>query len=183
VMLTENDRFKRNARSKVGALGLMQIMPRMWTPNLGPILGRNLRDDETNLRYGVYILRYFAKRTADTLDARSVIRVALLGYNGCVRGSNTPNCQTYPEKVQRHVDRSAQTICSGRDFHECVALPLWASLRDTTTPPVPRVDIPLPPDVSVDPLASGEPRPALGDGLVAWIGGMVNKRDGQIGAR
>ena len=35
-------------------------------------------------------------------------------------------------------DESARTICSGRDFHECVALPLWAALRDTTTPSVPR---------------------------------------------
>ena len=50
VMLTENDAFKSRARSNVGALGLMQIMPRIWTPNLGPILGRNLRDDETNVR-------------------------------------------------------------------------------------------------------------------------------------
>ena len=78
VMLTENDGFKRNARSNVGALGLMQVMPRIWIPNLGPILGRNLRDDETNLRYGVYILKHFAKRTADTLDAKDVTRTALL---------------------------------------------------------------------------------------------------------
>ena len=183
VMLTENDRFKRNARSSVGALGLMQIMPRMWTPNLGPILGRNLKDDETNLRYGVYILRYFAKRTSDTLDAKGVIRVALLGYNGCVSGTNTPKCQTYPEKVRRHVDENARTICSGRDFHECVALPLWASLRDTTTPPVPRVDIPLPTETTIDPLAPARPRPAGGEGLVAWIGSMVNSRDGQSGSR
>jgi soluble lytic murein transglycosylase-like protein len=137
VMLTENDQFKRNARSKVGAMGLMQIMPRVWMPNLGPILGRNLKDDETNLRYGVYILKHFAKRTADTLDAANVTNVALLRYNGCVRGSNTPDCRAYPEKVRRHVNESAQTICSGRDFHECVALPLWAGLRDSTPPPAP----------------------------------------------
>jgi soluble lytic murein transglycosylase-like protein len=137
VMLTENDQFKRNARSKVGAMGLMQIMPRIWMPNLGPILGRNLKDDETNLRYGVYILKHFAKRTADTLDAASVTKFALLSYNGCVRGTNTPDCRAYPEKVRRHVNENAQTICSGRDFHECVALPLWAALRDTTTPPTP----------------------------------------------
>jgi soluble lytic murein transglycosylase-like protein len=140
VMLTENDQFRPNARSKVGALGLMQIMPRMWMPNLGPILGRNLKDDETNLRYGVYILKHFAKRTADTLDAASVTKLALLNYNGCVRGTNTPNCRAYPEKVRRHVNENAQTICSGRDFHECVALPLWAALRDTTPPPAPAVD-------------------------------------------
>lgn len=137
VMLAENDQFKSHARSNVGALGLMQIMPRIWTPNLGPILGRNLRDDETNVRYGVYILKHFAKRTADTLDAGDVIRVALLSYNGCVRGSNTPDCRAYPRKVQRHVEQSARATCSGRAFHECVALPLWAALRDTTPPPMP----------------------------------------------
>ena len=137
VMLTENDRFKPNARSKVGALGLMQIMPRLWTPNLGPILGHNLRDDETNLRYGVYILKHFAKRTPDSLDAADVIRTALLGYNGCVRGTNTADCRAYPEKVRRHVDRSARATCGGQSFQDCVALPLWAALRDTTTPPLP----------------------------------------------
>ena len=132
VMLTENDAFKRNARSKVGALGLMQIMPRLWTPNLGPILGHNLRDDETNLRYGVYILKHFAKGTPDTLDAGAVIRTALLGYNGCVRGKNTPDCKAYPEKVRRHVVRDARNVCAGQSFQDCVELPLWAALRDTS---------------------------------------------------
>jgi hypothetical protein len=137
VMLTENDVFKSRARSNVGALGLMQIMPRLWTPNLGPILGRNLHEDETNLRYGVYILKHFAKRTSDTLDAGEVTRVALLSYNGCVRGSNTPDCRAYPRKVQRHVENSARASCAGLAFRDCVALPLWAALRDTTPPPMP----------------------------------------------
>jgi hypothetical protein len=137
VMLTENDAFKPSARSKVGAMGLMQIMPRMWTPNLGPILGRNLKDDETNLRYGVYILKHFAKRTSDTLDATGATRLALLNYNGCVRGRNTPDCRRYPDKVQRHVERSAQSICAGSAFLDCVALPLWAALRGSSEPPVP----------------------------------------------
>ena len=137
VMLTENNAFKPTARSKVGALGLMQIMPRMWTPNLGPILGRNLTDDETNLRYGVYILKHFAKRTPDTLDAAGATRTALLSYNGCVRGRNTPDCKAYPDKVQRHVERSARSICAGTAFRDCVALPLWAALRGSSTPPLP----------------------------------------------
>lgn len=138
VMLTENDEFKQTARSKVGALGLMQIMPRLWRPNLGPILGHDLKNDETNLRYGVYILKHFAKRTPDSLDAGDVIRTALLSYNGCVRGRNTPDCKAYPEKVRRHVERDARAICNGQGFHDCVALPLWAALRDTTTPPLPQ---------------------------------------------
>jgi hypothetical protein len=93
-----DDQFKRNARSKVGAMGLMQIMPRMWMPNLGPILGRNLKDDETNLRYGVYILKHFAKRTADTLDAANATKVALLGYNGCVRGPTPRTAARIPRR-------------------------------------------------------------------------------------
>jgi hypothetical protein len=137
VMLTENDAFKRNARSKVGALGLMQVMPRLWTPNLGHILGRNLKDDETNLRYGVYILKHFARSTSDTLDPVAATRTALLRYNGCVKGTNTPDCRAYPEKVRRHVERDARNVCAGRGYHECVALPLWAALRDTLSPKQP----------------------------------------------
>jgi soluble lytic murein transglycosylase-like protein len=176
VMLTENDRFSRNARSKVGALGLMQIMPHLWTPNLGPILGRNLKDDETNLRYGVYILRHFAKRTADSLDAGDVIRTALLGYNGCVRGANTPDCRAYPDKVRRHVEENAQTICSGVDFRECVALPLWASLRDSTPP-----SMPIPALASVTPSASDRAREAPRsvvrvEATASLLGGMTGFR-------
>jgi hypothetical protein len=175
VMLAENDGFKKSARSNVGALGLMQIMPRMWTPNLGPILGRNLKDDETNLRYGVYILKHFAKRTSDTLDAKAVTRVALLGYNGCVRGSNTPDCRAYPERVRQHVDESALAICSGRGFHECVALPLWAALRDTTTPPAP-------PSAATSAAISTAPVPpapkrAATRGLAGWLGEIVGERE------
>ena len=177
VMLTENDRFRPNARSKVGALGLMQIMPRMWMPNLGPILGRNLKDDETNLRYGVYILKHFAKRTADTLDAQDVIRVALLGYNGCVRGTNTPNCSGYPEKVRRHVDENAQTICSGRAFHECVALPLWAALRDTLPPPVPHSEPRIVADSVVTPTVAQLRRTASTGALPVWLEEIVAPRE------
>lgn len=182
VMLTENDGFKKSARSNVGALGLMQVMPRVWMPNLGPILGRNLKDDETNLRYGVYILKHFAKRTADTLDAKDVTRIALLGYNGCVTGSNTPNCRAYPERVRQNVDESARSICSGRDFHECVALPLWAALRDTTTPSVPRTEAASRTD-SV-PAAPVPVRKAAADrGLAGWLDSIVADRDDRPSSR
>jgi hypothetical protein len=158
VMLTENDAFKRNARSKVGALGLMQIMPRLWTPNLGPILGRNLKDDETNLRYGVYILKHFAREMPDTLDPASATRTALLRYNGCVRGRNTPDCRAYPEKVRAHVENDARNMCAGRAYHDCVALPLWAALRDTVTP---RLGMPSLASGRVPAQASDRPRPSL----------------------
>lgn len=175
VMLTENDRFKPNARSKVGALGLMQVMPRLWAPNLGPILGHNLRDDETNLRYGVYILKHFAKHTADSLDDSEVLKTALLGYNGCVKGRNTADCHAYPEKVRRHVERDASSLCAGRPFRDCVALPLWAALRDTTPPPMPvstfasRLV-----RAAVTDRAQDEPRGGAPAGSVAgWLSGMT----------
>lgn len=178
VMLTENDAFKRSARSKVGALGLMQIMPRLWTPNLGPILGRNLKDDETNLRYGVYILKHFARETPDTLDPASATRTALLRYNGCVRGKNTPDCRAYPEKVREHVENDARNVCAGRAYHECVALPLWAALRDTLTPRLPITTVA---SGMVPSQASDRPRPsprrvARADRMGNYLLGLVGPR-------
>lgn len=178
VMLTENDKFKPNARSKVGALGLMQIMPRLWTPNLGPILGRNLKDDETNLRYGVYILKHFARKTSDTLDAGDVVRTALLSYNGCVRGRNTPDCKAYPEKVRRHVERDAINSCGGRPYEDCVALPLWAALRDTTTPamPVSRLASSMVRAPVTDRTHEAGRSPARSERMSNWLLGIVTPR-------
>ena len=174
VMLTENDAFKSTAKSNVGALGLMQVMPRLWARNLGPILGKNLRDDETNLRYGVYILKHFAKRTADTLDAGDVTRVALLNYNGCVTGSNTRDCRAYPGKVQRHVEDSARETCSGRAFKECVALPLWAALRDTAPPPMPSASVAYTVPAVITDRAHDAPRTApLTSRLGHWLGNVA----------
>ena len=151
-------------------------MPRMWTPNLGPVLGRNLRDDETNVRYGVYILKHFAKRTADTLDAHDLTRVALLSYNGCVRGSNTPDCRAYPSKVQRHVEKNARASCSGRAFQECVALPLWAALRDTTPPPMPGASLASTVPAAITDRARSAPRTApLRSRLGHWLGSGSNR--------
>lgn len=172
VMLTENDRFNSRARSNVGALGLMQVMPRLWTPNLGPILGSDLRNDETNVRYGVYILRLFARRTPDTLDAGDLTRVALLNYNGCVSGSNTKDCRAYPTKVQHHVELSALSTCSGRAFKECVALPLWAAVRDTMTPPMPSAMIGSAVPATAMDRAHAMPRALmLSSRLSHWLGG------------
>ena len=175
VMLTENDAFKSRAKSNVGALGLMQVMPRLWARNLGPILGKNLRDDETNLRYGVYILKHFAKRTSDTLDAGDVTRVALLNYNGCVSGSNTPDCRAYPAKVQHHVEVSARETCSGRAFQECVALPLWAALRDTTPPPMPSASVAYALPTMTTDRAHDSPRTAP---FTSRLGNWLNRRSG-----
>ena len=137
VMLTENDELNSSARSPVGAVGLMQIHGRPWRRALGRLFGTNLRNDTTNLRYGVFILGYVAKRAAaavpDSIEtgitSDTSWRTALLRYNGCVRGTNTRGCQSYPDVVQRNVLEFAKTICNGRDFDACVARPLWLSTR------------------------------------------------------
>jgi soluble lytic murein transglycosylase-like protein len=131
VMLTENDEIKSTARSRQGALGLMQIHPGPWRSALGELFGTNLRNDTTNLRYGIYILSHLAKRTAKLgpQDTSSNWRTALLRYNGCVRGTNTRNCHQYPDAVRRQVQRSARTTCGGRDFDHCVVTPLRLGVR------------------------------------------------------
>jgi len=55
---------------------------------------------ETNICHGVQILKQAM------LDAPNT-RLALLRYNGCVRGRNTPNCHLYDDKVLRHAGRAA----------------------------------------------------------------------------
>jgi hypothetical protein len=82
-----------NATSFVGARGLMQVMP-SWSGHWRNC-GRNLYDIEANLCNGTSILAWYLSRSPD--DERK----ALLGYNGCIRGTNTPNCHTYPDKVYR----------------------------------------------------------------------------------
>ena len=134
VMLTENDEIKSTARSRQGAVGLMQINPRPWRPALGKLFGTNLRNDTTNLRYGVFILSHLAKRVATMAkpDTSAGWRTALLRYNGCVRGTNTRDCHGYPDVVRREVLRSARTICAGRDFEDCVVTPLKLGSRSLT---------------------------------------------------
>jgi soluble lytic murein transglycosylase-like protein len=131
VMLTENDEIKSTARSRQGAVGLMQIHPRPWRPALGKLFGTNLRNDTTNLRYGIFILSHLAKRVANVprSDTSGGWRTALLRYNGCVRGTNTRDCHRYPDVVRREVQRSARTICGGRDFENCVVRPLRLGTR------------------------------------------------------
>lgn len=124
VLLTENTEIKSSARSRQGALGLMQIHPGPWRSALGELFGRNLRNDTTNLRYGVYILSHLARRATDTPEGAEQWRTALLRYNGCVRGTNTPDCHGYPDVVRRKVLSKAKTTCAGKDFDKCVVAPL-----------------------------------------------------------
>jgi hypothetical protein len=136
VMLTENAQFISRARSNVGAVGLMQVYPKYWLKDLSKKFGASdIEADSTNLRYGVFILQHYLKPRSKGAGGQHVIATApgslmkgLLKYNGCVRGTNTPRCHTYPTKVQKFVERDAQALCGGQDFYACIAKPFMAGL-------------------------------------------------------
>lgn len=95
IVLVESS-GRPDATSFVGARGLMQIMPlHLGHWECGP----DMYDIEANLCYGTSILAWNLNRFGG--DERR----ALLAYNGCVRGTNTPNCHTYPDKVKRIRER------------------------------------------------------------------------------
>ncbi|HET9683944.1 MAG TPA: transglycosylase SLT domain-containing protein [Gemmatimonadaceae bacterium] len=125
VMLTENARFISAATSNVGAVGLMQVYPKVWlTKELKDSLGADLASDSTNVKYGVFILsRYFNPRTKGGGTREENWATALLHYNGCVKGTNTPRCHTYPSKVKNFVEKQATSICNGKSFYDCIAKP------------------------------------------------------------
>jgi soluble lytic murein transglycosylase-like protein len=95
VMLTENPWLDPRATSSVGARGLMQVMP--FHAGKWDCGSRDLFDVESNICHGVAVL-------ADNLYRSRTLRQALLGYNGCVRGTNTPDCWKYPKAVYRRAD-------------------------------------------------------------------------------
>jgi soluble lytic murein transglycosylase-like protein len=99
VLLTENPTLDPTARSPVGAVGLMQVMP-FHAGKWGCASG-NLFDIETNICHGVAIL-------ADNLKSAHTLPAALLGYNGCVHGTNTPDCWRYATTVYRFARKGAE---------------------------------------------------------------------------
>jgi hypothetical protein len=133
VMLTENTVFVSKARSNVGAVGLMQIYPKYWLKPLRNKLGGDLENDETNLRYGAFILAEYLKPKKGQQQTSAGVRKGLLKYNGCVRGTNTPRCHTYPDKIEKYVRNDAKSICRGKGFEECIARPFIAGLTGDTT--------------------------------------------------
>ncbi len=128
LMLTENATFVSRATSNVGAIGLMQIYPKYWVKPLGKRFGTDLENDETNIRYGVYIMQEYLKPKAGQTMSAEQVRKGLLRYNGCVRGTNTPRCHTYPNKIARYVERDAKALCGGKGFYECITRPFMAGL-------------------------------------------------------
>jgi hypothetical protein len=51
-----------------------------------------------------------------------------LKYNGCVKGTNTPNCRSYPSKVKNYVEKEAESLCGDKTFYECIAKPFMNGL-------------------------------------------------------
>ncbi len=122
VMLTENSRFVSKALSNVGAVGLMQVYPKVWLKALQEKFGADLSTDSTNLKYGVYILSTYIK-TANGSANPTAVNKGLLRYNGCVRGTNTPTCHNYPSKVATYVKKQGSSICGNKSFYDCIAKP------------------------------------------------------------
>jgi hypothetical protein len=127
VMLTENSLFVSSAMSNVGAVGLMQVYPKIWLKALSNKFGKDLASDSTNLKYGIYILKTYIKSDSGAVTSQQLAS-GLLHYNGCVHGSNTPNCHTYPTKVKTYVEKSHGSICGDKGFYDCIAKPFIAGL-------------------------------------------------------
>jgi soluble lytic murein transglycosylase-like protein len=89
----------------------MQVMPGhrgQWKkcPN-------SLDDIESNICYGAQIFRSYLRQENGHVEA------ALLRYNGCVKGTNTPNCHEYPKAVFARVGRA--TMSAKRALHTHVS--------------------------------------------------------------
>ena len=102
VLLTEDAKLDPNARSNVSARGLMQVMP-FHAGKWKECPSSDLTDIASNICYGTSILAQYIKRAPS-------VQSALQHYNGCVRGTNTPNCSTYSGKVLKYADQAASAM-------------------------------------------------------------------------
>jgi soluble lytic murein transglycosylase-like protein len=96
VLLTENSRLEPRSVSSQGAVGLMQVM-HFHAGEFG-CASDDLLQVESNICHGARIFGDYLRRTGN-------VRTALLRYNGCVAGTNTPNCGRYPGKVLRTANK------------------------------------------------------------------------------
>ena len=115
VLLTENAPLDAKARSSQGAIGLMQVMG--FHAGEYDCDSNDLLQVEANICHGARVFGYYLKRTGS-------VRRALLRYNGCVSGTNTPNCHRYPSKVLRHARQVRR---------ELLQYPPYSLAVDTTT--------------------------------------------------
>jgi soluble lytic murein transglycosylase-like protein len=106
ILLVENPWLDPGARSIVGAQGLMQVMPLHQGKWKG--CAPRLDEIEANICHGASI---FASYIA---EEKGNVERALLRYNGCVRGTNTPNCRMYPAHVYASAGRASITAAKVR---------------------------------------------------------------------
>ncbi|MGH7650972.1 MAG: transglycosylase SLT domain-containing protein [Gemmatimonadaceae bacterium] len=104
VVLTEDAKLDPNAKSFVGARGLMQVMP-FHAGKWPGCPSTDLFAIDSNICHGVSIL-------ADLIKRSPSVSAALQRYNGCVRGTNTPNCHTYSGKVLQFAEQAATQMLS-----------------------------------------------------------------------
>jgi hypothetical protein len=104
VLLTENTTLRPAAESSVGAQGLMQVMPFHAGARL--CNSDDLVDVDSNICHGTLILARNLRSTSSSV-------AALLRYNGCVRGTNTPDCHRYPGIVLARASRVRHEILAG----------------------------------------------------------------------
>jgi soluble lytic murein transglycosylase-like protein len=104
VMLTEDAKLDPKAKSFVGARGLMQVMP-FHAGKWKGCTSADLFAIDSNICHGVSIL-------ADLIKRSPTVATALQRYNGCVRGTNTPNCHTYSGKVLKFAEQAATQMLS-----------------------------------------------------------------------
>jgi soluble lytic murein transglycosylase-like protein len=94
VVTVENPWLEPDAMSSAGAVGLMQVMP--FHAGEWGCSGEDLTDPDVNVCHGTRILADAIRRLNGDLER------ALLRYNGCVRGTNTPDCHLYARRVLEH---------------------------------------------------------------------------------
>ena len=99
VVLVENPWLDAQIASSRGAVGLMQVMP--FHAGQWDCASSDLTDPDANVCHGARIFRHYLARARGDLDR------ALLAYNGCVRGSHTPDCHLYPGRVYSNAGRAA----------------------------------------------------------------------------
>lgn len=114
ILLVENPWLDPYARSPVGALGLMQVMP--FHAGGWGCPGADLTHVETNVCHGARIL-------AEYLRVEGDVEAALLRYNGCRLGTNTPDCHRYPSRVYRYTADRGSVGASGRGYRAVEDLP------------------------------------------------------------